>query len=67
MDLAVDAIIESIENKEKITVKVTDEVGAGLLADKNGIRVFIPASQLAERNANLKTYIGRNLTVALLL
>lgn len=55
-----------IENKENINVKVTDEVGAGLLADKNGIRVFIPASQLAERNANLKSYIGRSLNVRFL-
>lgn len=55
-----------IENKENISVKVTDEVGAGLLADKNGIRVFIPASQLAEKNANLKSYVGRNLNVRFL-
>ena len=55
-----------IEAKKPVTVKVTKEVGAGLLANKNGIQVFIPASQLAERNADLRDYVGRNLTVRLL-
>ena len=55
-----------IEAKKPVTVKITKEVGAGLLANKNGIQVFIPASQLAERNADLRDYVGRNVTVRLL-
>jgi len=55
-----------IEAKKPINVKVTKEVGAGLLANKNGIQVFIPASQLAEKNVDLKEYVGRNLTVRML-
>ena len=55
-----------VEEKKPVTVKVTKEVGAGLLANKNGIQVFIPASQLAERNVDLKEYVGRNITVRFL-
>lgn len=55
-----------IEEKKPVTVKVSKEVGAGLLANKNGIQVFIPASQLAEKNVDLKEYVGRNITVRLL-
>jgi len=55
-----------IEAKKPVSVKVSKEVGAGLLANKNGIQVFIPASQLAERNVDLKEYVGKNITVRLL-
>lgn len=55
-----------VEEKKPVTVKITKEVGAGLLANKNGIQVFIPASQLAERNADLREYVGKNVTVRLL-
>ena len=55
-----------VESKKAVTVKVTKEVGAGLLANKNGIQVFIPASQLAERDARLEDYVGRNITVRFL-
>lgn len=55
-----------VEEKKPVTVKVTKEVGAGLLANKNGIQVFIPASQLAEKNADLRDYVGRNVTVRFL-
>ena len=55
-----------VESKKPVNVKVTREVGAGLLANKNGIQVFIPASQLAERDAKLDDYVGRNVTVRFL-
>ena len=55
-----------VESKKAVNVKVTKEVGAGLLANKNGIQVFIPASQLAERDAKLDDYVGRNVTVRFL-
>lgn len=55
-----------IESKKPVTAKVVKEVGAGLLANKNGIKLFIPASQLAERNADLKEYVGNNIVVRLL-
>lgn len=59
----IDSVIES---KKAVNVKVTREVGAGLLATKNGIQVFIPASQLAEKNAKLEDYVDRNLKVRFL-
>ncbi len=55
-----------IEDKKTVEVKVTKEVGAGLLANKNGIQVFIPASQLAEKDARLEDYVGRTLKVRFL-
>lgn len=55
-----------VENKQPVNVKVTKEVGAGLLANKNGIQVFIPASQLAVKDAKLEDYVGRNVTVRFL-
>lgn len=55
-----------IESKKPVTAKVVKEVGAGLLANKNGIKLFIPASQLAEKNADLKEYVGNNIVVRLL-
>lgn len=61
-----DEIDKWVEEKKPVTVKVTKDVGAGLLANKNGIQVFIPASQLAEKNAKLEDYVGRNVTVRFL-
>ncbi len=55
-----------IEDKKNVEVKVTKEVGAGLLANKNGIQVFIPASQLAEKDARLGDYVDRTLKVRFL-
>lgn len=61
-----DEIDSWVESKKPVNVKVIREVGAGLLANKNGIQVFIPASQLAERDARLEDYVGRNVTVRFL-
>ena len=55
-----------IESKKPVDVKVVKDVGAGLLANKNGIQVFIPASQLAEKDAKLEDYVGRSLKVRFL-
>jgi 4-hydroxy-3-methylbut-2-enyl diphosphate reductase len=55
-----------IESKKPVDVKVIKDVGAGLIANKNGIQVFIPASQLAEKDARLEDYVGRNLKVRFL-
>lgn len=55
-----------VESKKPVNVRVLKEVGAGLIASKNGIQVFIPASQISERNARLEDYVGRNMTVRFL-
>lgn len=55
-----------IADKKPVTAKVVKDVGAGLLANKNGIKIFIPASQIAERNAVLRDYVGNNIVVRLL-
>ncbi|MBQ7668217.1 MAG: 30S ribosomal protein S1 [Clostridia bacterium] len=61
-----DEIDKWIEEKKPVTAKVVKDVGAGLLANKNGIKIFIPASQIAEKNAVLSDYVGNNIVVRLL-
>lgn len=55
-----------IEEKKSVTAKVVKEVGSGLLANKSDIKIFIPASQLAEKNSDLKSYVGNNITIRIL-
>jgi 4-hydroxy-3-methylbut-2-enyl diphosphate reductase len=56
---------EAIENKEKVVVKVKEDVNGGLISIyKNIIRVFIPASHVELRQVNdLSVYKGQELTV----
>lgn len=58
------AIEEAYENKTPVTVYVTEAVKGGLVGNANGVRVFIPASQLASRYvSDLSSYIKKNLEV----
>ncbi|NOH14959.1 bifunctional 4-hydroxy-3-methylbut-2-enyl diphosphate reductase/30S ribosomal protein S1 [Clostridium cochlearium] len=56
---------EAFENKEKVVVKVKEDVNGGLISIyKNIIRVFIPASHVELRHVNdLSVYKGQELTV----
>ena len=57
----------AFENGEKLTVKVTDVVKGGLLANVSGVRVFIPGSQVSMRkNAKLEEYPGKEVTLKII-
>ena len=60
----VKVIEEAYENKTPVTVRVTDIVNGGIVGNCGGIRVFIPASQLASRFiADLSVYLKKDLEV----
>ena len=62
--LAWDVLEQYLEEKKSITVKVNEIVNAGAVAYVEGIRGFIPASQLDIAYVeNLEPYLGRKLTV----
>lgn len=62
--LAWDVLEQYLEEKKNITVKVSEIVNAGAVAYVEGIRGFIPASQLDIAYVeNLEPYLGRKLTV----
>ena len=62
--LAWDVLEQYLEEKKSITVKVSEIVNAGAVAYVEGIRGFIPASQLDIAYVeNLEPYLGRKLTV----
>jgi len=42
-------IEEAFENKQAIQVRITDVVKGGVVGVANGVRVFIPASQISDR------------------
>ncbi len=51
---------------EPITAKVTNVVNGGVTAESNGIRIFIPASQLGKKVENLDEYRGKTLQVKII-
>ena len=62
--LAWDVLEQYLEEKKSITVKVSEIVTAGAVAYVEGIRGFIPASQLDIAYVeDMKPYLGRKLTV----
>ena len=62
--LAWDVLAGYMEEKKNLTVKVSEIVNAGVVAYLEGIRGFIPASQLdISYVENLEEYKGRILTV----
>ena len=62
--LAWDVLEQYLEEKKNITVKVSEIVNAGAVAYVEGIRGFIPASQLDIAYVeDLQPYLGRKLTV----
>lgn len=62
--LAWDVLTKYMEEKTDISVKVSETVNAGVVAYVEGIRGFIPASQLALSYVeNTEEYMGRKLTV----
>ena len=62
--LAWDVLAQYKENDEKVTVKVTEAVNAGVVAYLEGIRGFIPASQLDLGYVeDVTPYVGKTLSV----
>lgn len=62
--LAWDVLLQYMEEKKDIAVKVSEIVNAGAVAYVEGIRGFIPASQLDIAYVeNLEPFMGRKLTV----
>ena len=62
--LAWDVLAGYMEEKKNINVKVSETVNAGVIAYVEGIRGFIPASQLdLSYVEDVKSYMGKKLTV----
>lgn len=62
--LAWDVLSQYMEEKTDISVKVSEAVNAGVVAYVEGIRGFIPASQLALSYVeDVESYVGQKLTV----
>lgn len=62
--LAWDVLAQYMEEKTDISVKVSEAVNAGVVAYVEGIRGFIPASQLALSYVeDTSEYLGKKLTV----
>lgn len=62
--LAWDVLAGYMEEKKELNVKVSETVNAGVIAYVEGIRGFIPASQLAISYVeDTKDYLGKKLTV----
>lgn len=52
------------ENKTTITAKVIDVVNGGVIAISNGVRIFVPASQLSDRFVkDLKEFSGSTINL----
>ena len=61
---SIDSIEEAYENKTPVTGKVVEITNGGLVANIKGVRVFIPASQIAERYVkDLGEYLRQTITV----
>ncbi|NLK88131.1 MAG: bifunctional 4-hydroxy-3-methylbut-2-enyl diphosphate reductase/30S ribosomal protein S1 [Clostridiaceae bacterium] len=61
---SIDEIEQAYENKTPVTGKVVETTNGGVIASVNGVRVFIPASQLSERYVkDLNEYLRQTVTV----
>lgn len=59
-----DFIEEAYENKTPVTAKVIEVTNGGLIATANGVRVFIPASQVSDRYVkDLSEFLKQTVTV----
>lgn len=65
--LAWDTLKEAMESKKRYTVKVAASVNSGVITYVEGIRAFIPASQLSTQYVeNVEEYVGQTLTVEII-
>lgn len=60
-------IEEAHENKTPVDAKVVEVVNGGVIASANGIRIFIPASQISDRFVkDLNEFMRQNVTVRII-
>ncbi|HAB61522.1 MAG TPA: hypothetical protein DCE48_12670 [Lachnospiraceae bacterium] len=65
--LAWDTLKEAMEAKKRYTVKVASSVNGGVITYIEGIRAFIPASQLSTQYVeDVEAYVGQTLTVVII-
>ncbi|MBS5934316.1 MAG: S1 RNA-binding domain-containing protein [Clostridiales bacterium] len=65
--LAWDTLKEAMEAKKRYTVKVASSVNGGVITYIEGIRAFIPVSQLATHYVeDVEAYVGQTLTVVII-
>ena len=63
----VDSIEEAYKNKTLLTGKVVEITSGGIIASVKGVKVFIPASQIAERYVkDLSEYLKKTVTVRII-
>lgn len=61
---SIDFVEQAFENKTPVTAKVVEVTNGGLIASSNGVRIFIPASQISDRYVkDLNDYLKKTLTV----
>lgn len=64
---SIDTIEEAYENKTPVTGKVVEITNGGIVASIKGVRVFIPASQIAERYVkDLNEFLRQTVTVRII-
>jgi 4-hydroxy-3-methylbut-2-enyl diphosphate reductase len=62
-----ETIRQIFKEKETIEVKITNVVNKGVIASKNGLRIFIPASQLGDRRIDdLNTFLNKVVKVRII-
>lgn len=65
--LAWDTLKEAMEAKKRYSVKVASSVNGGVITYVEGIRAFIPASQLSTQYVeDVESYVGQTLTVVII-
>jgi (E)-4-hydroxy-3-methyl-but-2-enyl pyrophosphate reductase len=58
---------EAFENKTPVKAKVIEETNGGLIASAQGIRIFIPASQVGERYVkDLKEFLKQTINIRII-
>jgi len=63
----IDSIEEAYEKKTPVTGKVVEITNGGIIASVKGVRVFIPASQIADRYVkDLGEYLRQTVTVRII-
>ncbi|WP_310602194.1 30S ribosomal protein S1 [Anaerosporobacter sp.] len=65
--LAWDALKEAMESQKRYEVKIASSVNSGVVTYVEGIRAFIPASQLATHYVeDVEAYVGQTLTAVII-
>ncbi len=64
---SIDSVEEAYENKTTVTGKVVEITNGGIIASVKGVRVFIPASQIADRYvSDLNEYLRQTVTLRII-